>query len=61
MQAVGYDEGSRTLSVRFRNGLFHYQDVPPEKYAGLFESPSAGSFFATEIKPYHTATRGDDE
>lgn len=36
---IGYDEPTRTLRVRFRNGgLYDYLDVAPEIVIGLLES-----------------------
>jgi hypothetical protein len=61
LHSAGYDETARQLVVRFHNGKrFRYMDVPPEKYAGIFEAPSAGRYFATEIRPYHTSVREDE-
>jgi hypothetical protein len=36
LESAGYDAGTRTLRVRFRNGgLYDYLDVPPEVFALL--------------------------
>ena len=58
LAAVGYVEDERVLYVTFRNGNeYRYFDVPPEKYAGIFEAPSAGAYFHSEIRPHHRAER----
>jgi len=36
LQAVAYDEASRTLFVQFRSAAtYEYRDVPPETYGAL--------------------------
>lgn len=51
LEAVGYDEESRELSVRFHGGaLYRYQDVPEDVYRGLLEAGSPGRFLNSDIK-----------
>jgi len=54
IQAVGFDPPTETLEVVFTTGgRFRYYDVPAEKYAELFESPSVGRYFHQAIRPHH--------
>lgn len=49
-----YDPNSRTMTVRFKNGLlYRYDDVPIEKHAAFTESASPGRYFNERIKPNH--------
>jgi hypothetical protein len=58
IQAVGYDEGTRTLEVEFRSGsVYDYEDVPPEEVLGLLRSDSLGRYFANRIRPHHAGRR----
>ena len=48
---VGYDEGSQTLEVLFRNGrMYQYFDVPPEVYQELVQSKSCGRYLSQQVK-----------
>ena len=59
---VAYDETSRTLTIEFRSGTtYDYFDVPRHIYEGLIEAPSAGTFFANNIRDvYRFARTGVD-
>ena len=49
--AVGYDEGSNTLGVRFLNGSeYHYFGVPRSIFDGLRSAGSVGRFFDEHVK-----------
>lgn len=51
LKAVGYDEGSETLEIEFRDGrVYHYFGVPPEEHRALMEAGSHGKYLAAEIK-----------
>ena len=48
--ALGYDDPSRTLAVKFNSGsLYHYMDVPPELYAEAMKAKSIGSFLSERV------------
>ncbi len=48
--ALGYDDVSRTLFVRFRSGaLYAYLRTPPETARAFMAAPSKGRFFAERI------------
>ena len=58
--SVGYDAGSRTLEVEFRNGhLYRYDDVPRELYDGLRTARSKGRYFNERIRDDFAAVRLD--
>ncbi len=49
--SVGYDPGSETLEVEFKNGtVYQYYNVPSSIHEGLMAAPSAGQFLAYQIK-----------
>lgn len=51
IKSVSYDEDSKNMIVEFRNGLkYSYEDVPEHMFEGLVNSPSAGKFFAYNIR-----------
>ena len=51
LTSVGYQVGSRTLEVEFRNGgVYLYFEVPPSVHAALMTAPSKGRFFAAEVR-----------
>ncbi len=51
VKAVGYDEGSSTLLVEFKNGaIYQYFDVPQSMYEGLRDADSVGRYLADHIK-----------
>lgn len=48
---VSYDPDVENLDVTFLDGsTYTYFNVPPETYRGLTLAPSAGGFFARQIK-----------
>ena len=61
--SYGYQEQPPILEVEFagRNGransVYQYPGVPREKWLGLLQATSAGSFINTEIKPTWAATK----
>ncbi len=62
LEAVQYDEESRTLRIRFRKGtVYEYQNVPPNLVRSMLRAESVGSFFTRYIKPnyrYRKLTTG---
>ena len=49
--AVGFDDDTGTLGVRFQSGAeYHYPGVPRSIYEGLLTAPSVGSFFDAYVK-----------
>ena len=49
--SVGYDRGSATLEVEFReSGIYQYYGVPPELHEGLLNAGSKGSYLNQFIK-----------
>lgn len=49
--AVGYDEGSSTLQVEFKNGsTYQYFDVSERDFIGLRDAESVGGYLASHIK-----------
>ena len=51
IEAVGYDEGSGTLQVEFKNGsTYQYFDVPIRVFEGLRDAGSVGAYLSSNIK-----------
>ena len=51
LSAVGYDETTKTMQVRFNSGgLYAYYNVPEKTYRDLMKADSCGSYFNTFIK-----------
>ena len=50
--SIGYDCG--ILEVEFqRDGIYEYQDVPPEVFHELTLAKSIGEYFVRNIKPVY--------
>lgn len=48
---VGYDAKKQLLEIAFRGGgVYHYQRVPQNIYAGLMQADSQGTYFNRKIK-----------
>ncbi|MEG0518600.1 MAG: KTSC domain-containing protein [Bacteroidales bacterium] len=48
--AIGYDQNSSTLEVRFNNGgIYHYHNVPLSIYNNLMAASSHGGYLASHI------------
>lgn len=61
LEAVGYDEPSRTMHVRFKNGgLYKYSDVAPHTHQAFVTADSVGKHFAKNIagKYIHSKVQG---
>ena len=51
LASAGYDPPSEILEVEFQNGsIYQYYNVPQSIYDGLVKAPSAGRFFAYEVR-----------
>lgn len=52
IEAVGYDETTKTLAIKFKHGgsVYHYDNVAPELYTDLCAAESKGAFFGKRIK-----------
>ena len=49
--SVGYDPRSETLEVEFTSGsVYQYYNLPQSVYDAFLAAPSAGQFFAYQIK-----------
>lgn len=61
---VTYDRVTEDLTVWFKNNSsvsYIYRGVTEQEFEGLTAATSAGSWFTSEIKPFHTATKVYDE
>ena len=57
LKSAEYDPASRTLVVSFRNGRsYKYKKVPRKFYDGLLAAPSAGEYFARNIRAVFAGT-----
>lgn len=55
LSAVGYDEDSRVLRIRFHNGAtYDYYVVPEEVYQGLLSAASKGVYHYYHIRGVYT-------
>ena len=62
LQAVAYDEASRTLFVQFRSAAtYEYRDVPPETYGALLAARSVGRYFTNKIRDHFSTVKLDSE
>ena len=51
LASVGYDAGSETLEVEFKNGhIYQYYNLPQVMFDALMQAPSMGSFFNANIR-----------
>jgi hypothetical protein len=58
LRAVGYDELTSLLEVRFHDGrVYHYHGVPLHVFHALLEAPSKGRHFNAEIRRKYRAVR----
>ena len=49
--AVGYDDSTSTLGLRFLSGAeYHYFGVPREVFDGLLSASSVGSYLDQHVK-----------
>ena len=60
LDKVTYDKVAESLTVWFKNNSevsYLYHTVTEGEYQGLVEATSPGSWFSSEIKPFHTCTK----
>jgi hypothetical protein len=57
LRAAGYDERSRKLVVETTAGTFEYENVSPEIYRRLMNSPSPASYYRETIEEDFTGRR----
>ena len=50
LRAAGYDERDRKLVVETTSGTFEYENVSPEVYRRLINSPSPASYYRESIE-----------
>lgn len=54
LKSIGYEPESQTLTVEFhKGGIYHYHNVPPQKYEQLMNADSHGKYFLNNIKNSH--------
>lgn len=52
IEAVGHDEATRTLHVRFHSGkTYEYPDTSLEEHSRLMAAESLGAHFSRHIRP----------
>ncbi len=58
LSAVGYDDATSTLRIRFNSGgLYDYYNVPSNVYQGLMSASSHGTYFHQHIKDVYRYKR----
>ncbi|MEU4254379.1 KTSC domain-containing protein [Amycolatopsis sp. NPDC026612] len=58
--SIGYDPGSRTLEIEFREqAIYQYFDVPEDVSDGLLRAPSHGKFIWANIRDRYRYQRVD--
>jgi hypothetical protein len=58
LEAIGYDDATRELYIRFKNGTTYiYPDVPRDTYDQLSRADSKGSYFNRNIRTVFTNYR----
>jgi hypothetical protein len=58
VDSVGYDIGTQTLEVEFKNGyVYQYFDVPETIYQQMINADSAGKFLINNIKGVYRYAR----
>lgn len=59
LAAAGFDPETRVLDILFVNGTtYSYDEVPQSIADGLFQAPSAGQYFAMNIKNRYRYYKG---
>lgn len=54
VKAIGYDQATKTLAIKFNSGgVYHYDNVEPEKHTAFMAAESKGKFFGKEIRGKH--------
>jgi len=51
LRSIGYDRKTHTLEVEFASGgIYRYEEVPPQLWLELRQSPSKGKFFQAHVR-----------
>jgi hypothetical protein len=51
IKAIGYDEGSETLQIQFKNGrAYKYKDVPAIIFEALQHADSVGKYYFARVQ-----------
>jgi hypothetical protein len=62
VKEYGFDPDTNTLAVRFHSGgLYHYADVPPEKFDAMHKAESLGKFLHQNVKGKHDFAKQDSD
>lgn len=58
IEAIGYDENTRELWIRFlEGGTYLYSNVPLATYEDIMRADSKGSYLNREVKPNYQYRR----
>jgi hypothetical protein len=58
LRAVGFDEWTGTLTVKFHSGsVYEHYDVPAWKHSGLMGAASKGGYYAAYLRNRHGCRR----
>ena len=49
IQGVHYDPNLKTLTVKFKSGVYEYAGVPVDVYTGLLQADSKGKFMNSAV------------
>ena len=50
LDSVGYEEETKVLVIKFRNGTYRYLGVPKQIFLNLLNAPSKGGYHHDFIK-----------
>ena len=59
--AVGYDPHDRYLFIRFKSGIYRFEDVSPALHEQLLAADSKGKFVGAEIKGKYQSSKVPQE
>ena len=58
IKAIGYDPETKRMRVEFTKGAtYEYHDVPPHMPKEMLQAPSAGSYFAQQVRGKFTVEK----
>jgi hypothetical protein len=58
LASVGYNPGTETLEVEFKNGhIYEYYNLPQVMFDQLMQAPSIGKFFNANIRNAYACSR----
>ena len=55
--STSYEETLAELTVKFKTGIYAYQNVPVIKWEALRKADSIGKFINTDIKPHYSVIK----